>query len=253
MKPLQLFSYVVLFFSSLVLTSCEPDEVKDGKGDLTIRFKLVYGDVPLEMFKTYAYPLTNDPFFMTRLSFFISDLALKSSEKEVLLKDIDYLNLTTTYTGGTPLNGFEYKLNGVPAGQYSTLKFGIGVPMASNALQPKDFPAGSILSNTSEYWSSWKSYIFFRPEGKIKLSGSNAFDTDFALHLGADAAYRIVDLSKSVTITSGNNSNVDVTIDIQKFFNGKTFHDINETPQIHSLFQIPLINSLADNLTTAIK
>ncbi len=88
MKPIQLFSYTLLFFSILFFSSCEADEVKDGKGDLTIRFKLVYGDEPLELFKTYQYPVTNDPFFMTRLSFFIADLSLKSSEREEILKDI---------------------------------------------------------------------------------------------------------------------------------------------------------------------
>lgn len=241
-----------MIFSTFFIYSCEKDGDDKG-GTVNVRFKLVYGDAPLEMFKQYNYPVTNDKFFMTRLSFFLSNLKLKTGTNEILLKDIDYLNLTNAYTGGTPANGFEYTVKNVKSGDYSTLSFGIGVPAASNDKQPKDFPANSLLSSNAEYWTAWKSYIFFRPEGKIGLEGSSVLDTDFALHLGANEGFRDITLNKNIVVKSGGITDVDVTIDIQKFFNGKTWYDINETHQIHSLFQIPLITKLADNLVTAIK
>jgi hypothetical protein len=251
MKYLSKFIFIGILFGVLGLSSCEKEE--DKGGNVNLRFKLMYGAVPLEMFKQYNYPVSNDKFFMTRLSFFINEIKLKSSTSEVLLKDIDYINLTNAYTGGVPANGFEYEIKGVKSGNYTSLDFGIGVPSASNNKLPKDFPANSLLSNTAEYWSSWKSYIFFRPEGKIGLEGSNVLDTDFALHLGANEAYRNFKLNKTVSVKDGSTANVDITIDMEKFFNGKSLHDINETHQIHSLFQMPLIVKLADNLETAIK
>lgn len=248
------FRLVVLFIGLFSIISCgNDDEQSDPKGTLNIHFKLAYDGAPLEMFKTYKYPGSNEDFFMTRLSFFISNLKLESSAESILLKDIDYLNLTAAHTGATIANGMEYKISGIKAGNYDKLKFSVGVPAESNAKQPKDFPASNILSSPSEYWTSWKSYIFFRPEGKIALDGSTTPDTDFGLHLGSDSAFLTLNLSKNVVIVNGKTTDIDVVIDIQKFFNGSTLHDINGTPQIHSLSQLTIMNKLVVNLQSAIK
>lgn len=243
----------ILTFSVLLMSCGGDDNPPEGKGTVNLRFKLVYGDEPVEMFKTYKYPVTNDDFFLTRVSFFLSELKIKSTSREVTLKDIDYLNLTASHTGNTANTGLEYKISDVPTGEYSALQFGIGVPKALNAKEPKDFSASSILSSSAEFWSSWKSYIFFRPEGKIALDGSTVFDTDFALHLGSDDAFSTYDLSKTIKIIDGQTTNVDITIDMQKFFNGGTLHDIENTPQIHSLVQLPIMKKLVENLKTAVK
>ena len=68
----------------------------------------MYGDQPFEMFKEYNYPVTNDKFLMTRLSFFISNITLKSSSGNLIVKEIDYLNQTAAHTAPLPANGFVY-------------------------------------------------------------------------------------------------------------------------------------------------
>lgn len=254
MKSFKFFGFLVLF-SVIGLLSCDKDDPKvpEQKGDLNIRFKLKYGDQPLEMFKEYSYPVTNEKLMFTRLSFFISDITLRSSEGDIKLKDIDYIDLTQAHTDPVASNGLEYKLSGILAKNYTSLDFGIGVPKASNALQPKDYPAGHILSSSAEYWTSWKSYIFFRPEGFIKLDGQDKPESSFALHLGADEAYRSFSINKSISITENGVTNLDIEIDMKKFFDGKTLYDIHDTQQIHSLFQVPLMITLADNLQVAVK
>ncbi len=234
------------------LVSCMKMD-KETSGDINLRFKLMYGDQPFEMFKEYNYPVTNDKFLMTRLSFFISNITLSSSSGKINLKDIDYLNLTAAHTAPLPSNGFEYTIEGVKPGNYSVLEFGVGVPSSSNALAPKDFSSGNILSSSAEYWSAWKSYIFFRPEGQISLEGKPISETSFALHLGGDDALRNIILDKPISIFANQKTNVDIIIDLQKFFNGQSLYDIRSTQQIHSLSQKPLITQLADNLATAIR
>ena len=249
MKSFKVFG-LFLLLSTMLMISCGD---KEATGDLNIRFKLKYGDQPLEMFKEYNYPVTNEKLLFNRLSFFISDITLRSSEGDFNLKDIDYLDLTQSHTDPVKANGLEYKLSGILARNYTSLDFGIGVPKASNALQPKDFKAGHVLSGSAEYWSAWKSYIFFRPEGLIALNGEVKPESPFALHLGADEAYRIFNINKSISITENGVTNLDIEIDMKKFFDGKTLYDINDTQQIHSLFQIPLMKILADNLAVAVK
>ncbi len=226
---------------------------KEEEGSVNIRIKLMYGDQPFEMFKVYQYPVGGEDFRMNRLSFFISDFTLRSSGGDQNILDIDYLDLTASHTDPVAPNGLEYRIENVKAGTYAGFDFGIGVPATENAKSPSDFPPSSILSGSAEYWASWKSYIFFRPEGNIALDGKPIGETDFALHLGADQAYRKITYNRGVTVKEGETTNIDIVLDIKKYFNGKTLYDIHDTQQIHSLFQMPLITQLADNLAVSFR
>lgn len=245
-----------LFFILLMglFASCVDDQNSDSEntGDLNINFKLVYGDEPFQMFKNYKYPETGDMFFMSRLSFYIAEAKLKSATKQIDIKDIDYINLTNTYTGSSPANGYQYKITNVKAGEYTNLQFGIGVPASSNAKMPKDFAPGTILSSSAEYWSSWKSYVFFKAEGLIGLNGGPIED-EFALHTGANDAYMVIDLPKNIQISKGKVTDVDVTMDLKKVFLGTQLFDIRTTQQIHSLSQVPQMKILVDNIASAVK
>jgi hypothetical protein len=243
------FVFFAVLLGLLAITGC----TKTQKGDINLRIKLKYGDQPFEMFKEFAYPVTKEPFSMTRLSFYISDMGITSGSNVSIIKDIDYLDLTNSFTAPVKNDGFEYKISGIPAGQYNNISFGIGVPKLLNAKTPSDFSSKEVLSSSAEYWASWKSYIFFRPEGKIYLNGSGGDLSYFALHLGGDDAYRSITLDKSFTILENETTNIDITFDVEKFFNGKSLYDIHDTQQIHALSQKPLINILADNVVTAFK
>ncbi len=243
---------VIMIFISLGIFSCGKMSNEDA-GEINFRIKLVYGDQPLEMFKNYEYPVTKDKLLMTRLSFYISDMTLRAQNGDIIVKDIDYLNLTNSHTAPVAPNGFEYKISEVRPGNYTSFDFGIGVPKDSNAKAPKDFKSVDILSSSAEYWSAWKSYIFFRPEGQISLNGKLISETSFALHLGANDAYKKIVLNKTLTIVKDQVTHVDIILDMQKFFNGKTLYDIRTTQQIHSLSQMPIISQLAENLSTAFR
>ncbi|KXK38043.1 MAG: hypothetical protein J5I52_07740 [Saprospiraceae bacterium] len=240
-----LFLILIVLFA----LSCNRDD--DQPGDVNIRFHLVYGDQPLEMFKNLAYPANGEEFYFSRISFYLSDVTLKNGATSNTIKDIDYLNLTSAFTDSSV--GYDYKISNVPPGKYSKLEFGIGVPAALNAKQPSDFDPGNILSFNTEYWSSWQSYIFFKAEGTIQLNTPDGNNTDFALHLGADEALRTISLDKAVDVKSGQTAVVDVTIDMKKFFDGKQLYDIYDTQKIHSLHQLPLIKILMDNLAVSFK
>jgi hypothetical protein len=250
-----MYKYFLFFALMGLFISCEDDSQTNSggdKGELNINFKLVYGDEPFQMFKNYTYPETGDVFFMSRVSFFVAEAKLKSATQQTDIKDIDYLNLTNAFTGNQPNKVFQYNIKNIDVGSYTNLQFGVGVPKSSNAKQPKDFAPGSTLSSSAEYWSSWKSYIFFRSEGLIGLNGGPLED-EFALHIGADDGYVNFDLAKNIVISKDQTTDVEVVLDMKKFFSGKQLYDIRTTQQIHSLSQLPLIKILAANLASAIK
>ena len=249
-RDFRVYRVVFSVLIGVLFASCTPEE-ESGTGKLTIRWKLVYGGSPLEMFQLYTYPRFNDSLYFSRISYFISDLSLHRGTDLIIIKDVDYLNLTSSHTAPVSVNGLEYTLEGLPTGNYSGLSFGVGLPSAKNALRPIDYPATSILSSSAEYWSSWKSYIFFRPEGRISINGQPVDQADFALHLGADATFRRILQAHQIRINKNQETFIEIQLDMRKFFDGVHFHDIEVDRQMHSLFQVPIMVKLADNLATA--
>lgn len=241
---------IAVLFIVLLTFSCGK---KDDSGDVELRFHLTYGGAPMTMFDNYTYPVTGEKLFFNRLSFYLSNVVLKGTDVEFNEQKIDYLDLTSSFTSPVAQNGYVYQIKDVPSGDYNSLTFSIGVPKAENALTPKDFNSTQILSNTSEYWVDWKSYIFFRPEGMIALYGEEVPQDGFALHLGGDEAYLTMSLDKNMTVGKDNIAFADITIDLEKFFNSNTFYNIQDASQIHSLSQNELVKALTKNLEQSIK
>lgn len=239
-------SFFAFLFMSLFFIGCSSEPSVEEKGEINFRFKAVYDGQPLKIFDTYNYPESEWKLYFTRLSFYLSDLTLKSADKEYNLVEIDYLNLTNSHVDANNDKGLEYTIGGVAPGQYTSFDFSIGVEPRANGLLPKDFPAGHILSSNAEYWTAWKSYIFFRPEGKIDF-GNGVYE-NFALHLGGNESYVTITMDKTFEVVEGKETIVDVTIDMKKFFGAQELHDIKNTMQIHSLDKQAVMLKLVDNL-----
>jgi hypothetical protein len=242
----------ILLLCLTVLFSCKDDEPMTKKGSLVLLIKLKYGDRDLVMFEDYNYP-SGQKMIFSRFSFFLSQVKLKSASgfKDVL--DIDYLNLTNSFTGAAnAAKGFSYEIPDIDPGQYTGIKFNVGVPKELNDKTPASFDNDQVLSNQAEYWGDWKSYIFTRTEGQIDLDGDGILEESFALHTGANAAFRTLEFPVSTEITSDGKTMLTMTIDIKKEFGQNPYYDIVNTPQIHSTTQAAQVKTLIDNLTTAI-
>ena len=73
------------------------------------------------------------------------------------------------------------------------------------------------------------------------------FETNIALHVGSDAA------SREISFRSSDSSNESIDIDVRSIFESDgTVYNIQEDPQIHSLFQLDKANFLIQNLAKQI-
>jgi hypothetical protein len=240
-----------LLLMSIVFVRCVPEPTSEETGTVVFNFKAVYDEKPLKIFDIYTYPQSDYSLYFTRLSYYISDLTIRSAEGDVVLKDVDYLNLTNAHVDKNNDNGLQYKITGVKPGDYTSIDFGFGLPAALNAKHPRDFEPRHVLNNSAEYWTPWKSYIFFRPEGKIDFG--NGLLEDFALHLGGDESFIKIIMNKPIKVEVGKESPVDVIIDMKKFFDANSLYDIKSTLQIHSLDKKPQMMQLVENLALSIK
>ena len=164
-----------IFFSLLILglASCN-DDPADTKGTVTLHFKAVYDDIPLQMFNNRPFE-NGQTLEFTHLSMIISDLELLKQGSPELLDEVEIVNLTFDNTTAAEA-GYTLTISGVPTGTYDGMRFGVCVPADVNAKKPADFPSGNPLSNTAYYWTPWSSYIFMKTEGRLDTIGNGTTD-----------------------------------------------------------------------------
>ena len=236
-----------IFFSLLILglASCKDDPAAT-EGTVTIHFKAVYDDVPLQMFNNRPFE-NGQSLEFTHLSMIISDLELLKQGSPELLDEVEIVNLTFDNTTAAEA-GYTLTISGVPTGTYDGMRFGVGVPADVNAKKPADFSSGNPLSNTAYYWTPWSSYIFMKTEGRLDTIGNGTTDLGFALHTGSDALYNILEANIPLTVQDGLETNLDIVIDYKKVLQGV---DIKANPQNHSPDDISTITAIVNNLAIA--
>ncbi len=237
----------LLFFSLLILglAACKDDPAAT-EGTVTIHFKAVYDEEPLQMFNTHPFE-NGESLEFTHLSMIISDMELLRQGSAELLDEVEIVNLTFDNITSAEA-GYTLTISGVPTGTYDGIRFGIGVPIDVNAQKPADFPSSNPLSNTAYYWTPWSSYIFMKTEGRLDTLGNGPLDLGFALHTGSDALYRILEANIPLIIQDGLETNLDIVIDYKKVLQGV---DIKANPQNHSPDDISTITTIVNNLSIA--
>ena len=245
MNYLRLIPLIGLLF----LASCEEEtecncEPEDGAIKLSVSPR--WGDQGFE----FGAPLTNISgydVYVQQLKFYLSDIrATKDNGEVVELSDIEFYDLREQQD--------EYIFT-APSGDYTSISFGIGVPVTMNGTEDPDFETGIYDSDhplsvtNGMYWDWQDGYIFMTFQGRYDTLGTGNPDdladySNYAIHTGRDTCYR------EVTIGSGFGINEDmvefnVIMDAEKFFYaaGDTI-DLNEEDTFHGSL---------DNIETGIR
>lgn len=215
--------WLLLLGGTLFMASCggTKDPLVGPTSDLTLTFKAQYDGQPLEKYKNYPYDTYQVNF--NRFNAFFSDITLLNGTEELHLSDVEWVDFTPDLAPGNLAVEVPITLKNIPDGNYTGIRIGYGVRPDLNALQPKDFPAGSPLSRETEYWLGWKSYIFNKVEGKADTDNSGAFGTSLVFHCGSDAVYRTYTFNTPITISQG--AALSAVLDLKKLFtiNGSWF------------------------------
>jgi hypothetical protein len=197
MKKYLLFLVLAL---PLLAARCNKEEAR---GMLKLRILPKYGDQTLVM-QERIIGGQNLPMVIKRLSFFLD---LPDLGEELVLVDLSSLT-----SKAKAEEGYVANFDLLP-GNYSNLRLGIGVPSDLNKKQPSDFSSSNPLSEVSEYWEAWDSYIFTKTEGAVDTAKNGRADLQFSYHTGTDEMFRIVTLNKNFTITENQNTEIVVELD----------------------------------------
>jgi hypothetical protein len=226
----------ILFLLPLFLTAskCKEDAVVNPK--LNINFKTIYNVNPFVLNKTYPYTSPSQVKF-TRFNFFITKIALiGANSATTTLADAAKLDFTPLYDDTKAAAGLTLSYD-VPQGDYTGIQFSLGVSDDLNAKNPGQQPSSSPLSEASEYWDAWRSYIFSKLEGSVDTLNNNRFDKSFTIHTGgSEGVYKPLIFNQFMAIHSDTKLNFE--IDMNKILSGidlKTIdgaHDLNDVKKM---------------------
>jgi len=229
-----------MFYSLLItvmaLAACkkeaQPEFLPTDKGDLVVEFDNIVGGSDLQLNTGTYTNAVGEQFKISMLNYYISNIVLTREDGTTyaLPKDSSYFLIKEENPSQ------EIKLNNIPAGNYTSIAFVLGVDSLKNtapvgertgALDPAGDGAGM-------YWSWNSGYIFLKMEGPADVATSA--DKKFRYHIGGFGGYSSTTINNikkvNLTMPAGSSAQVrqnkphaphiHILADASKVMNGST-------------------------------
>ncbi len=190
----------------------------------------------------------NQRYKLERITFYLSRIMLVNENGEE-----HQLSLVELYDMNNP----RVIGNILPEGNYTHIKFGLGLDETLNNADPTTYPAGYPLSYTQadHYWT-WAKYIFAKIEGRLDedLTG-DSFSYGFLYHTGRSQSYREVSIERNFTIANNNPAKLELILDVDRlFYNDDESIDMIDEAFTHSNdSDIDIAIKIMDNFAQAIR
>jgi|GEM_PF-680741 len=244
------FTIKSLSFLAMVfmVSGCDKPETTMESSQLNLSFSGRYGTVPFQTLQPFPIG-TVKSIKISKLDFYLTGFTLLSPTGNIELTDAALVDIT-----GNSDQDRTVILKGLKRGDYSGIRFQVGVKPDLNKKLPKDFKSNHPLSSTSHYWEAWNSYIFSKIEGVLDPKGDKVYDLGFAVHTGTDVCLESVQIDKSFTLTDHQTFSLNLDLDVEKIFlQGGQYFDLESSPLNHNPSNIPTLKLFATSLAGAIQ
>lgn len=256
-----LFFFLAIAVISLS-SSCKDDDAPIGPtGSVNMSWIGNFGGEPLIMIlDDYEY-LDGNLVKYKDVEFFISNVTLteEGTGDEVELFEIEHISFSANGTVEDANTPAVLSASRVPAGTYSGIKLGFGVPEDLNKESSNQLGSDHPLRKEGTYWSDWGSYIFTKINGQYDSDGDGEFeDTDqgFSHHLGGDAVYRTITFSAPMIVEENQTLDINVLFDLKALYGSSSadYLDMNNPANVHTndADDLTVANYMMDNLQDAI-
>ena len=211
-----------------------------GAANLRLEFRPVVGTEPLRMGE--ALPLPSAP-RVTRLDLLLSGLALRRADGS-WLESADWFAFLSAREGGS----LTAEGTGTPEGDYTGIRFRIGVDESINKSDPNVFPPGHPLNPhvNGLHWGWMGGYIFMAVEGRFKNA---QHDDGFSYHVANAPQLMTVELP--VDFHGGRPLTLRLDVDLERVLAGIDF--AKDGTSTHSREGDPLAARLKRNIEQAFR
>ena len=261
--------YLFLFVASSALMSCSNDNNNPVANDITLHFNntfenttIVLGDAASST-ATVHTSAEGQIHHFSELKYVVSNIRLVKADGNEIPYHINDLDKGATVVNQAKPQTLDYVLSNIPTGQYTQIKFGLGVRQELNDLDQVRFPnfyAEAGENDTEMHWEWGTGYRFTKIEGfygpdndEMSIhTGSTIVDAEGeedTYTQGVDA-YRDITLDLPAHAVVGVNSpKITIKADFDKLLSGKsntiTLGEGNATPSTHTAANMVLF---VDNL-----
>ena len=240
-----ILSSTFLLAVTLIFSGCKDPEA--AIGTLNLSSKAMWGTQEMQIGEVYEDSFGR-PILVEQFRMYISNItAVQENGSEWVIEDIEKFNFAESWSMAATL----------PAGNYTGLKIGLGVPEEINADQDpaqyaSDHPL-SVQSAEGMFWTWNSGYIFTKFEGKTALDGDEQNMTDSnSFHVGSDNFFRTVQINKAFTIGE-DEASAEMQFHCDQFLDGENDTiDLSQDFVTSTLDNMPLANRFIDLFTEAI-
>jgi len=236
--------------AAFALSSCKKEDTSEYnsgiKSELTLEFDNIVGDQQLILNSGIYTNASGEPFSVSLLQYFISNIRLKRTDGTVFIvpQNESYF-IIQEHNQHTRLCMVQ-----VPEGEYKEVSFMIGVdslrstkPITerTGVLDPANYPDG----HDGIYWSWNSGYIFLKLEGDSPAAPADPNgNKKYRFHIGGFGGYSsptinniretTIDLTDNgiVKVKSGRRPVVHFTMDVMKIMNGATAISLAANPTV---------------------
>lgn len=260
MKILNKILVLLSFFSVLFVSSCKKDKDTDdltGTGSITIEFDNIANGNNLVLGNKYINA-NGDTMTFSMFDYYISNIVLVKSDGSTytVSKDNSYFLIKESVSTSQ-----EITLSNIPAGDYTSVKFVIGVDSLKSTAPVSERtgvldPAGA---GAGMYWAWNSGYIFVKVEGESPQAPLSGGTHPFQYHIGLYGGYSSPTLNniKTVTLSDADGDkasirktqtpHVHILVDIMEMFKSPTAVSVAANPLVHgSSFSATIANNYAD-------
>lgn len=268
----KLTNYLALSVLSLTVLSCTKDGDNAVANNVTLQFNnmvkdkaIVLGDAA-DANATVNTSAEGQVHQFSELKYVISNIRLVKADGNEIPYHINDLDKGATVVDQAKPQSLAYVLANVPAGEYSQLKFGLGVTPGLNTLDEVRFPnfyAEAGANDTKMHWEWGAGYRFTKIEG--------FYDTDhnvLSIHTGStvegtdgqpDTYTQGVDAYRDITLVLPTHAvvgrgapRITIKADFDKLLSGKTntiaLGAGNATPSVHTAANmVKFVDNLGGN------
>ncbi|MCE7041993.1 MbnP family protein [Dyadobacter sp. CY312] len=251
--------FLILALATMFFTSCSNNDSNEtvvpattAEAKLTFDSKVGSADFALNKDFTVGSKTYN----FKKLRYWVSNVSLvdsKGAEYKIpnayyLIEEVGELDLTGTVNGNKNLYPARKRetidFRDIPAGEYKSVKFSIGVDSKYNdnlSLGAGELTIANGMSNIAWMWHS--SYIFSSLAGSVKEGTETK---DFTTETGLNANYKTLTIDLATPVNFSNTKEIVLNVDVTKIFDGI---DPIKNPTI-SAMSPTLMSTVADNYAT---
>ncbi|WP_179351969.1 MbnP family protein [Winogradskyella vidalii] len=265
-------NYILSAAVLVAFMSCSSDDDNPVANNVTLEFNNTFGATPIVLGDATSASATvntsdeGQTHHFEEVKYVISNIRLIKADGTEIPYNVNDLDNGATVINHALPETLNYVMSDIPVGDYSEIRFGLGVKSELNTLDEASFPnfyASAGENDTEMHWEWGTGYRFTKIEGFYGSnndvlsihSGSTVEGEEGSYTQGVDA-YRDITLTLPTNATVGNSApTIVINADFDYLLSGQshtiTLGESNATPSIHTAVEMTkFVENIGGNGTT---